>query len=124
MKKLVLAVPSDNPGGLEAPLNMHFGHCPVYTLVEVSAGQVQKVSTFTNVSPVEGSCSVSVRHISGRGINVLLVGGMGKNPLMTLKQSGVNVFYAGEYESVGQAVQAYLAGELRQFGSEHACKGH
>ena len=124
MKKLILAVPSDEPGGLEAPLNMHFGHCPIYTLVEISEGKVQNVSTFNNVPHAEGSCSVSVKHLSNKGINVLLAGGMGRNPLMTLKQSGVNVFYAGECESVGDAVQAYLGGNLRQFGPEHTCKGH
>ncbi|MDR2891857.1 MAG: dinitrogenase iron-molybdenum cofactor biosynthesis protein [Deltaproteobacteria bacterium] len=124
MKKQILAIPSDEPGGLEAPLNMHFGHCPLYTLVEISEGTVRNVSTFNNVQHTESGCAVSVRHLSGRGINVLLAGGMGRDPLMTLKRTGVNVFYAGEYPTVGEAVQAHLRGQLRQFGPEHACKDH
>ena len=30
-----IAIPSAQPGGLEAGLGMHFGHCDLYTIVDV-----------------------------------------------------------------------------------------
>ena len=31
----VIAIPSQSPGGLDAGLGAHFGHCDLYTLVTV-----------------------------------------------------------------------------------------
>ena len=35
MSKTVLAIPSELPGGMDAGMGMHFGHCAIYTVVEV-----------------------------------------------------------------------------------------
>ena len=40
MSKSVVAVPSALPGGMEAGMGMHFGHCDIYTIVEVEDGKV------------------------------------------------------------------------------------
>lgn len=37
-----IAIPSVLPGGLEAQVGAHFGHCDCYTLVDVEDGAVVK----------------------------------------------------------------------------------
>lgn len=32
-----IAIPTNNPGGMEAARSDHFGHCDVFTLVDVDA---------------------------------------------------------------------------------------
>ena len=54
MESIKVAVPSENPGGMDAAMSMHFGQCDVYTIVEMSDGAIQKVSTLENVPHVEG----------------------------------------------------------------------
>ena len=56
-------------------------------------------------------------------LNALLAGGMGMRPLMGFQQVGVNVFFAGQYPTVGAAVQAFLEGKLPPFTMDFTCGG-
>ena len=40
MDKKIIAIPSALPGGLDAGMGMHFGHCEIYTIAEVEDGKV------------------------------------------------------------------------------------
>lgn len=124
MESIKVAVPSENPGGMDAAMSMHFGHCDVYTIVEMSDGAIQKVSTLENVPHVEGGCMTPVRHLAEIGIKALLAGGMGMRPLMGFQQAGIDVFFAGNQSTVGQAVQAYMDKGLQPFSSDFTCRGH
>ena len=124
MANITLAVPSKVPGGLEAAVDQHFGHCGVYTLVDVDDNTVTAVRTVENVPHTEGSCLVSVQHLADNGVTALLAGGMGRNPLMGFQQKGIEVFFAGGFPTVGMAVQAYLDKRLQAFSADQTCKGH
>ena len=106
-----IAIPSVLPGGLEAQVGAHFGHCDCYTLVDVEDGAVVK-------SEVIPSCAHE-----DRGVTVLLAGGMGMRPLMGFLQEGVDVYYAAGIETVEKAVAAHIAGELPRFSPNHSCGG-
>lgn len=123
MDTIKVAVPSVNPGGLEAGMGMHFGHCDIYTVVEVKDGQTASVSTLENVPHVQGGCMAPVQHLASNGVKALLAGGMGMRPLMGFQQVGVSVYYAGGCATVGQAVQAYLDDKLQLFSTSHTCGG-
>ena len=86
----LLAVPSCMPGGLDAQMGMHFGHCDIYTIVEIEDNAIKAVGT---------------------------------RPLMGFQQVGVNVFFAGQYPTVGAAVQAFLEGKLPPFTMDFTCGG-
>ena len=64
-----------------------------------------------------------VQHLANNGVHQLIAGGMGFRPLMGFNQAGIDVFFGGGAQSVGQAVEAMLAGELQQFTQEHTCGG-
>ena len=118
-----LAIPSNAPGGMDAAMGMHFGHCEIYTIVEVNGEKIHSVSTLENVPHVQGGCMAPVQHLAANGVNILLAGGMGMRPLMGFQQVGINVYFAGKQATVGQAVQAYLDGVLRPFNTENTCGG-
>jgi predicted Fe-Mo cluster-binding NifX family protein len=48
---------------------------------------------------------------------------MGLRPLMGFNQMGIQVFFGGGAQTVGEAVQAMLAGKLPEFRQEHTCGG-
>lgn len=121
--KTVVAIPSSMPGGLEAPLGAHFGHCDLYTLVEVEDGAVNSVQTIPNVPHQQGGCMAPVQHLAQQGVNALIAGGMGLRPLMGFNQVGIKVFFGNEAQTVGEAVQGFVAGQLPQFSQEHTCGG-
>lgn len=93
----LLAVPSCMPGGLDAQMGMHFGHCDIYTIVEIEDNAIKAVGTLENVPHQQGGCMAPVQHLASHGVKALLAGGMGMRPLMGFQQVGVNVFFAGQY---------------------------
>jgi predicted Fe-Mo cluster-binding NifX family protein len=48
---------------------------------------------------------------------------MGLRPLMGFNQVGIEVYFGGEAQTVGQAVEAMLEGRLTEFKQEHTCGG-
>lgn len=114
---------SSAPGGLDAPIGAHFGHCDLYTLVTVEDNSVKKVDVIPNVPHQQGGCMAPVQYLAGKGAAKLIAGGMGFRPLMGFSQVGIRVYFGGNCLTVGKAVQALLEGKLQQFSQEHTCGG-
>ncbi len=123
MNKVRIAIPSAGSGGLEAALGQHFGHCDVYTVVDVEDNKIAEVSTLPNVPHQQGGCMAPVNHLAGNQVNVLIAGGMGMRPLMGFNQVGIQVFYGATAANVGEAVNALLAGQLQEFTPAQTCGG-
>ncbi len=123
MKTTIVAIPSTHPGGLEAPLGAHFGHCDLYTLVRIADGKVQDVATLPNVPHQQGGCLAPVNHLAEHGVQVLIAGGMGLRPLMGFNQVGIEVLFGNGAQTVGEAVQALLNAKLPRFTNEFTCGG-
>lgn len=119
----LIAVPSSNPGGAEAQLGAHFGHCDLYTLIHVQDSAVKKVEVIPNVPHQQGGCMAPVQYLADQGVKVLIAGGMGLRPLMGFNQVGIDVYHGGDATTVGEAVDAMIAGQLPQFSQEHTCGG-
>lgn len=123
METLIIAIPSEMPGGLDAAVGQHFGHCDVYTIIEAKGEEIINVSTLPSVPHQQGGCMAPVNHLASNGVNVLIAGGMGMRPLMGFQQVGVKVYLGAGAPSVGHAVQAFLLGRLPAFTSEYTCGG-
>jgi predicted Fe-Mo cluster-binding NifX family protein len=123
MNGTLVAIPSTNPGGLEAPLGAHFGHCDLYTLVKIADGKIGEVSTLPNVPHQQGGCMAPVNHLAQHGVQVLIAGGMGMRPLMGFIQVGITVLYGGSSQTVGEAIDGLLKGNLQRFTSDFTCGG-
>jgi len=119
----VIAIPSSNPGGMEAPLGAHFGHCDMYTLVTIADGSVSEVKVIPCVPHQQGGCMAPVNYLAENGVKTLIAGGMGMRPLMGFNQVGVEVYFGGESRTVKEAVDAFIAGRLPQFTQEYTCGG-
>lgn len=57
MSTSTLAIPSALPGGLEAGMGMHFGHCDIYTIVQIEDGAIKSVGTLPNVPHQQAAAS-------------------------------------------------------------------
>ena len=123
MSQARIAIPSSLPGGLEAQVGAHFGHCELYTIVDVEAGLITRVSALPSVPHEQGGCLAAVNHLADHGVTVLLSGGMGLRPLMGFNQAGIEVFRGAQCPTVDAAVRGYLKGELQAFTREFTCAG-
>ncbi|MBU4565293.1 MAG: NifB/NifX family molybdenum-iron cluster-binding protein [Desulfarculus sp.] len=119
----LVALPSNTPGGMDAGLGAHFGHCDLYTLVEVEDGQIKDTKVVPNVPHQQGGCMAPVQYLAGQGVKVLIAGGMGMRPLMGFNQVGIDVYFGGNSTTVNEAVQALLQGSLPRFTQQFTCGG-
>ncbi|MEW6265257.1 MAG: NifB/NifX family molybdenum-iron cluster-binding protein [Thermodesulfobacteriota bacterium] len=119
----VVALPSEVPGGLEAGLGAHFGHCEIYTLVTVEDGRITKVTTLPGVPHQQGGCLAPVQYLAQNGVKILISGGMGMRPLLGFNQMGIDVYYGAGVATVKEALAALLEGRLPQFSQEYTCGG-
>jgi FKBP-type peptidyl-prolyl cis-trans isomerase 2/predicted Fe-Mo cluster-binding NifX family protein len=121
---MLVAVPSEAPGGLDALIADHFGHCEVFTLVEIDGDTLGAVTILPNQEHSEGGCLAPVMLLKQRGADALVSGGMGARPLASFQQVGITIYHKGEAQTVREAVQGVISGTCREFGEQHTCGGH
>ncbi len=118
-----IAIPSVEAGGLDGQRSGHFGHCDVFTLVDVTAGEIKQVSTIPNQSHVQGGCMVPVNLLADHKVDALIVGGIGMRPLMGFKHVGINVYYDVERQEIKPVVEDLIAGKLPLITDNQVCGG-
>ena len=123
MKDGRIAVPSMEAGGLDGHRSGHFGHCDVFTLVDVKGGEIEKVTTIANQSHVQGGCMVPVNLLAQHSVNALVVGGIGLRPLMGFRQVGINVYYDATRPEIRPVVEDLIAGILPRIEDDQVCGG-
>lgn len=120
-----LAVPSEDSGGLEALVAVHFGHCGYFTVIELTEEGIGEVETVSNTPHAQGGCQAPVDLLASRSVNGLVVGAIGMRPLMGFQSAGVNVFTLPPTPglTVRQALDMYLGGHLKPMTSDMTCGG-
>ena len=118
-----IAVPSNGLGGLEGTRAGHFGHCDVFTLIDVEDGQIKEVTTLQNQEHVQGGCMVPVNLLAQNHVNALIVGGIGMRPLMGFKQVGIDVYHDDVRPEIKPVVEDLIAGKLTQIRNDQVCGG-
>jgi predicted Fe-Mo cluster-binding NifX family protein len=119
----LIAVPSEQPGGLDAQVGAHFGHCELYTLASIEGGKIKDVQTIPNIPHEQGGCMAPVNYLAQYGVKIMIAGGMGLRPLMGFNQVGIDVYHSGEAQSVKDAVSGVIAGSLPKFTQNKTCGG-
>jgi predicted Fe-Mo cluster-binding NifX family protein len=123
MEKGRIAVPSVETGGLDGQRSGHFGHCDVFTLVDVEDGEIKQVTTIQNQGHVQGGCMVPVNILAEQGVNALIVGGIGMRPLMGFRQVGIDVYHDETRPDIRPVVEDLIAGKLPVIGDNQVCGG-
>jgi predicted Fe-Mo cluster-binding NifX family protein len=123
MKDGRIAIPSVETGGLDGQRSGHFGHCDVFTLVDVEGGEIKRVTTIPNHGHVQGGCMVPVNLLAGHKVNALIVGGIGMRPLMGFRQVGIDVYHDAVRLEIRPVVEDLIAGKLPIIGDRQVCGG-
>ena len=118
-----IAIPSMGPGGLDGERSGHFGHCDVFTFVDVEGGQIKQVTTIPNQSHVQGGCMVPVNLLASHNVKALIVGGIGMRPLMGFKQVGVDVYHDETRPQIRPVVEDLIEGKLPMISDDQVCGG-
>lgn len=123
MKNGRIAIPSNGQGGLDGTRAGHFGHCEVFTLVDVENDAITAVSILPNQEHVQGGCMVPVNLLAQNHVTALIVGGIGMRPLMGFKQVGIQVFHDDQRPDIGPVVKDLISGNLAEIRNDQVCGG-
>ena len=123
MKDGRIAVPSNGNGGMDGQRAGHFGHCDVFTIIDVEGGEIKEISTVDNQEHSQGGCMVPVNLLAGHKVSALIVGGIGTRPLMGFRQAGIDVYYDAQRPEIGPVVEDLIAGKLPIISDTEVCGG-
>lgn len=106
----------------------HFGHTEQFKIYEVENGQIVSSTVIGSGGSGHGALAGL---LSGRGIDVLICGGIGGGAQAALAEQGIELC-AGAKGNADAAVEAYLRGELKNTGANcdhhhedgHGCHDH
>lgn len=121
-----IAIPSNSPGGLEASRSDHFGHCDLFTIVDLDEKkEVKEVSIIANGDHKAGGCMTPVTLLHEAGIAKIIVGGMGKRPMQGFSGVGIDVYFADKnsLKVVGEVVEKFISGQLPAMQIDQVCTG-
>jgi predicted Fe-Mo cluster-binding NifX family protein len=118
-----IAVPSVGNGGIDGQRAGHFGHCDVFTIIDVQDGEIKNIATLKNQEHVQGGCMVPVNLLAQNNVNALIVGGIGMRPLMGFKQVGITIYHDAERAEIKPVVDDLIAGRLPEIRDDQVCGG-
>ncbi len=107
--------------GMNSMVYGHFGSAPVFVMVDTETGTVASVGN-RDMIHVHGACN-PIAAIGGRGVNAVVVGGIGAGALNRLNAEGIEV-YAAMAETIAQNVDLLKEGKLPVLTLQHSCAGH
>jgi len=123
MKNGRIAVPSNGQGGINGERAGHFGHCDVFTLIDVADGKIEQVSILPNQEHVQGGCMVPVNLLAQNKVNALIVGGIGMRPLAGFRQAGIDVYHDDQRIEIKPVVEDLISGKLPIIADNQVCGG-
>lgn len=121
-----IAIPTNNPGGFEASRSDHFGHCDVFTIVDLDNEKgIDGLETIVNHGHNAGGCMVPVKILSDAKVKAIVVGGMGARPMQGFAQAGIDVYFASPEvaSDVQTVVRLFTEGQLPRMHTDQVCKG-
>lgn len=108
-----IAIPTAN-----GVLNMHFGHCRAFTLVEVDPEQ-KKVVHSTEIPAPRHEPGVLPRFLGEQGVDVIIAGGMGVQAQNLFDGQGITVIIGAPAKTPEELVADFLSGTL--VSGENVC---
>lgn len=121
-----IAIPTNAHGGLHGARSGHFGHCDVFTVVEVSVGnEVSEVQAIVNQGHEAGGCMTPVTLLQNAGVEAIVVAGLGRRPMQGFNQAGITVYYADldQVPDVKSVIAKVQENKLVKMHADQVCKG-
>ena len=101
-----IAIPTAN-----GKLCMHFGHCEVFTLLDVDP-ETKKVTGSTEIEPPAHEPGVFPRWLAGEGADMIIAGGMGTRAQTLFEEQDIKVVVGAPAMEPKDVAEAWLAGSL------------
>ncbi len=115
-----ICFPVINAKGLESTVHDHFGSAPYFLVFDTETRDLLQMPN-NDAHHSQGVCS-PIKALNGQSVDAIVVGGIGKGALSRLNQAGIRV-YRTRGVTVGENVDQFAAGSLREFTLLQSCGG-
>ncbi len=116
-----LAITTQGPD-LDSPVDLRFGRARFFRTVDTETGQQMAVDNAEGVNAVQGAGVQAGQSLARLGVQAVITGHVGPKAWSALQAANIQV-YAVDGGTVEQAVQSFLAGQLRAL-SQPDVRGH
>lgn len=102
--------------GMDSDVDVRFGRCPYFVVVEIEDGKVKKEESFQNESAAAmgGAGLTSAQFVAEKGVKAIISGNVGPRAFQVFSQFGIEV-YTGTGK-VKYVVDQFIKGELKKVG--------
>ena len=118
-----IAVPSEGNGGIEGKRSEHFGHCDVFTIVDVKDGVVTNSTTIDNSSHEHGGCMVPVTLLADNHVDTVIVVGIGRRPLIGFNDLNIGVYVDKVNLGIKATIDEFINNNLDKISINQSCGG-
>ena len=116
-----ICIPTLGERGFDEQVSEHFGSAPYFTIIDLDSNGIEIIDN-PNQHHDHGQCH-PMHSLSGKGIDGVVCGGMGRRAVELLNSDGIRV-YLGNGNMVKTIVEAYQKGNLEELTADNACGGH
>ena len=109
------AVPITYPEGMDSEINDHFGMAEFFAIFDMEGDKVSNFEIVQN-TPSSESHEPRIQFLKGKGVEAVIVGGIGQHMVMTLEKAGIGV-YKGAVDTVANAIGDYNADMLTKIST-------
>ncbi len=108
-----IAISSTGPD-IEADIDMRFGRCPYFLVVEVDGGEIKNTDSFENTGAQQmGGAGISAaQFVADKGAKAIITGNVGPRAFQVFSQFGIEVYTASG--KIKDAVEKFSKNELKK----------
>ncbi len=107
-----IAIPTQDPNGLEAIVSSNFARAPFITIVDLNGGMTASSNPNTYAQGGGGVGPMVAQQVMGMGVQVVIAPSVGPNALGALASAGISVYTCPPGIRVREAVEMFKAGNL------------
>ena len=108
-----IAISSNGPG-MDSQVDLRFGRCPYFLIVEIENKEIKGSEPIENTSINQlGAAGITAAQaVADQGVSAVITGNVGPRAFTVFEQLGIEVYQGSG--TVKEAVGKYLRGELKK----------
>lgn len=104
-------------------IDPRFGRAKYLIKVDTDSGDFEVVDNEQNLNAAQGAGVQAGMNVANMGVEAVVTANVGPKAFRTLQAAGVKIFLVEGEGNVGEAVEAFKSGSLKEVGSANV-EGH
>ena len=121
-KAMKICIPTEEPMGLDSVAYGHFGSAPYFLIYDTETKEIEVIKNNEDEHE-HGQCN-PVAPIKDKGVQALMVAGMGSGALQKFVALGINVYKIETGTKVRTIVENLDLDKMEQLVIDNCCQGH